>query len=106
MGKGQNTRKQHTQESGEVSPSPAGGHIAAMNRHESMTIAKMINKRSTTLEWSVTKYFYGGLKLVLWNQPQPRFNLDLHLFIPNDIVSTKFYDKRDDFDFEIANVPF
>ena len=25
--------------------------------------------------------------------------LDLHLSISNDIVSTKFYDKRDDFDF-------
>ena len=26
--------------------------------------------------------------------------------ISNDIVSTKFYDKRDDFDFEIVNFPF
>ena len=26
--------------------------------------------------------------------------------ISNDIVSTKIYDKRDDFDFEIVNVPF
>ena len=30
--------------------------------------------------------------------------LDLHLSI--DIVSTKIYDKRDDFDFEIVNFPF
>ena len=29
--------------------------------------------------------------------------LDLHLSIFNDIVSTKIYDKRDDFDFEIVN---
>ena len=28
--------------------------------------------------------------------------LDLHLSISNDTVSTKIYDKRDDFDFEIA----
>ena len=28
--------------------------------------------------------------------------LDLHLSISNDIVSTKIYDKRDDFDFEMA----
>ena len=27
---------------------------------------------------------------------------DLHLSISNDIVSTKIYDKRDDFDFEIV----
>ena len=32
--------------------------------------------------------------------------LDLHLSISNDIVSTKSYDKRDDFDFEIINFPF
>ena len=31
--------------------------------------------------------------------------LDLHLSISNDIVSTKIYDKRDDFDFEIVNFP-
>ena len=32
--------------------------------------------------------------------------LDLHLSISNDIVSTKMYDKRHDFDFEIVNFPF
>ena len=32
--------------------------------------------------------------------------LDLRLSISNDIVSTKIYDKRDDFDFEIVNFPF
>ena len=32
--------------------------------------------------------------------------LDLHSSISNDIVSTKIYDKRDDFDFEIVNFPF
>ena len=31
--------------------------------------------------------------------------LDLHLSISNDIVSTKIYDKRDNFDFEIALHP-
>ena len=32
--------------------------------------------------------------------------LDLYLSISNDIVSTKIYDKRDDFDLEIVNFPF
>ena len=32
--------------------------------------------------------------------------LDLHLSISNDIVSTKIYYYRDDFDFEIVNFPF
>ena len=32
--------------------------------------------------------------------------LDLHLSIVDGFVSCKIYDKRDDFDFEIANFPF
>ena len=32
--------------------------------------------------------------------------LDLNLSITNDIVSSKIYDKRDDFNFEIVNIPF
>ena len=32
--------------------------------------------------------------------------LDLYLSISNDIVSTKIYDKHDDFDFDIVNFPF
>ena len=32
--------------------------------------------------------------------------LDLHLSISNDIVSTKIYDKRDDFDFDLVNYQF
>ena len=32
--------------------------------------------------------------------------LDLHLSISDDIVSTKFYAKRDNFDFDIVNFPF
>ena len=32
--------------------------------------------------------------------------LDLNLLITNGIVSSKIYDKRDDFNFEIVNFPF
>ena len=32
--------------------------------------------------------------------------LDLHLSISNGFVSSKIYDKRDDFDFDIINFPF
>ena len=32
--------------------------------------------------------------------------LDLHLSISNGFVSSKIYDKRDDFDIEIVNFPF
>ena len=41
----------------------------------------------------------------LWIKPIATF-LDLHLLISNEIVSTKTYGKRDDFDFEIINFPF
>ena len=32
--------------------------------------------------------------------------LDLHLTISDGFVSSKIYDKRDDFDFDIINFPF
>ena len=32
--------------------------------------------------------------------------LDLHLSISNGFVSSRIYDKRDDFDFDIVNFPF
>ena len=32
--------------------------------------------------------------------------LDFHLSIANDFFSSKIYDKRDDFDFDIVNYPF
>ena len=34
------------------------------------------------------------------------FFLDLNLCISNSTVSTKIYDKRDDFDFDVVNFPF
>ena len=32
--------------------------------------------------------------------------LDLNLLVTNGIVSSKSYDKRDDFNFETVNIPF
>ena len=32
--------------------------------------------------------------------------MDLHLSISNGFVSSKIFDKRDDFDFDIVNFPF
>ena len=43
-------------------------------------------------------------KTVISLIPSRVFRLDL--FIYNGIVSTKIYNKRDDFDFEIVNFPF
>ena len=37
--------------------------------------------------------------------PRPHF-LVLHLSISDGFVKTKIFDKRDDFDFDIVNIPF
>ena len=48
----------------------------------------------------------GWSASLLFLDPRKQVFLDLHLSISNDIVSTKIYDKRDDFDFEIVNFQF
>ena len=35
-----------------------------------------------------------------------KYVLDLHLSVANVFVSSKIYDNRDDFDFDIVNFPF
>ena len=55
----------------------------------------------------VSKIYPSELQLNKANTSDTKATfLDLHLSISNDIVSTKIYDKRDDFDFEIVNFPF
>ena len=52
----------------------------------------------------LVKYTHSELQLNKSNTSDTEAAfLDLHLSISNDIVSTKIYDKRDDFDFEIVN---
>ena len=46
--------------------------------------------------------YYSPYLTVLYH----RHKLDLLLSISHDIVSTNYYDKRDDLDFEIVNFPF
>ena len=45
------------------------------------------------------------LKKLILQIPRPPF-LDLHLSISNGFVSSKIYDKCDDFDFDIVKFPF
>ena len=55
----------------------------------------------------VSQIYPSGLQLTKANTSDTEaVFLDLHLSIFNDIVSTKIYDKRDDFDFETVNYPF
>ena len=55
----------------------------------------------------VSQIYHSQLQLNKANTPNKEATfLDLHLSISNDIVSTKIYDKLDDFDFEIVHFPF
>ena len=58
------------------------------------------------VEWLFLAVPWGCLRLVIVIFPDHTHLLFLHLSISNDIVSTKIYDKRDDFDFEIVILPF
>ena len=51
-------------------------------------------------------YWHWGSHIRFSPRAYPVPILDLHLSTSNDIVSTKIYDKLDDFDFEIVNFPF
>ena len=55
----------------------------------------------------VSQIYPSGLQLnkVNTSYTEAAFT-DLHLSISYDLVSTKIYDKRDDFDFEIVNFQF
>ena len=52
---------------------------------------------------AMTNTFYNLIVLQTHVYDTEAAYLDLHLSISKDIVSTKIYDKRDDFDFEIVN---
>ena len=59
-------------------------------------------------------YFEGMVNQIYPSELQLKANTsdteaplsDLHLSISNGFVSSKIYDKRDDFDFDIVNFPF
>ena len=53
----------------------------------------------------VNCYFLYHYKNLFTTDTEAPF-LDLHLSIANGFVSSKIYDKREDFDFVIVNFPF
>ena len=81
-------------------------------------VIKAFNSRSRYLDdlFNIdTPYFEGMVNQIYPSELQPnKANasdteaplLDLHLSISNGFVSSKIYDKRDDFDFDIVNFPF
>ena len=67
----------------------------------------MLNINNVYFDNMVSQIYPSELQLYKANTSDTEAAfLDLHLSISNDIVSTKIYDKHDDFDFEIVNFPF
>ena len=67
----------------------------------------ILNINDVYLDNMVNQIYPSELQLNIVNTSDKEAALlDLDLSISNDIVSTKIYDKRDDFDFEIVNFPF
>ena len=60
---------------------------------------------NTYFERMVNQIYPPELQLNKANTSEAPF-LDLHLSISNGFVSSNFYDKRDDFDFDIVDFPF
>ena len=67
----------------------------------------ILNINNVYFDNMVSQIYHSELKLNKPNTSDTEATfLDLHLSISNDIVSTKIYDKRDEFDFETVNIPF
>ena len=67
----------------------------------------ILNMNNIYFDNMVRKIYQAELQLNIANTSDTEASfLDLHLFISNDIVSTKIYDKRGNFDFLIVNCPF
>ena len=65
----------------------------------------ILNINNVYFDIMVSQIYPSELQLNKASDTEAEF-LDLHLSISNDIVSTKIYDKCDNFDFEIVNFPF
>ena len=73
----------------------------------SRTLDNLLNIDNIHFEHMVHRLYPAELQLNKINASDTEAAfLDLNLSIHNDIVSTKIYDKRDDFTFDIVNFPF
>ena len=67
----------------------------------------LLNIDSPYIEGMVNRIYSPELQLNKANTTDTEvLFLDLHLSISNGFVSSKIYDKRDDFDFYMVNFPF
>ena len=80
--------------------------IAAFNP-TSRYLDDLLNIDNSYFEGMVNKVYPPELQLNKANTSDSEAPLlDLHLSISNGFVSSKIYDKRDDFDFAFVNFPF
>ena len=90
----------------------------SLNRDNQAEVIKAFNSTSRHLDDRLNidhAYLEGMVKQIYPPELQLNKNnntdteapfLDLHLSIANGFVSSKIYDKRDDFDFDTVNFPF
>ena len=79
--------------------------IDALN-NTSRYLDDILNINNVYFDNTVSQIYPSELQLNKANTSDTKAAfLDLHLSISYDIVYTKIYDKRDDFDFEIVNFP-
>ena len=75
--------------------------------HPDIYVDDISNINNVYFDKMVSQIYLSELKFIKTNISDTKTAfLDLHLSISNNIASTKIYDKRDDFDFEIVNFPF
>ena len=67
----------------------------------------LLNIDNPYFEGMVSRIYPSDLQLNKANTSDTESSiLDLHLSVSNGFVSSKIYDKRDDFDFDMVNFPF
>ena len=90
----------------------------SLNHDNQADIIEAVNSTSRYRDdlWNIDNPYCEGMVNQIY-PPEQQLNkanntdneapfLDLHLSIANRFVSSKIYDKRDDFDFDIVNFPF
>ena len=78
-----------------------------LNQHLDNYLDDLLNIDNPYFEGMVNRIYLPELQLNKANTSDSEAPfLDLHLSISNGFVSSKIYDKRDDFDFDIVHFPF
>ena len=82
-------------------------HVIDAFNTTSRYLDDILNINNVYFDNMVSQIYHSELELNKANTSDTEAAfLDMDLSISNDIVSSKIYDKRDDFDFEIVNFPF